>query len=85
MRDFLEFMVILLSSAILIFLIVVGSYIGINSFLTKVNINGGPYNCIDLDNNTITCEQVWRSHGTLYGITEDERTIDLKSYERIKE
>lgn len=60
--------------------------LGIASLIfTNINIKEGPYNCIDIDNNTIICEQVWRSYGTLYGITEDGKTIDLKSYERIKE
>lgn len=54
---------------------------GIGITLTAININRGPYKCIDLDNNEIICEQTWRSYGTLYGITEEGKHINLKSFE----
>lgn len=70
---------------IITILVSVGMVIGVNFILTQINIGMGPYECIDIDNNTVECEQTWRSHGVLYGITKDGRTIDLKSYESIKE
>ena len=66
-------------------LLVVGLTIGLVFILTQINIQMGPYECVDVDNNTIECEQTWRSHGVLYGITKDGKTIDLKSYKSIKE
>lgn len=66
-------------------LITVGTIIGIRFILTKANIEMGPYECVDIDNNTIECEQTWRTHGVLYGITKDGKTVDLKSYRSIKE
>ncbi len=66
-------------------LITVGTIIGISFILTKANIEMGPYECVDIDNNTIECEQTWRTHGVLYGITKDGKTVDLKSYRSIKE
>lgn len=55
--------------------------IGVANLLTTINISRGPYKCIDLDNNEIICEQTWRSHGILYGITEEGKHINLKSFE----
>ena len=66
-------------------LLVVGLTIGLVFILTQINIQMGPYECVDVDNNTIECEQTWRSHGVLHGITKDGKTIDLKSYKSIKE
>lgn len=66
-------------------LIAVVLIIGLDFILTKINISMGPYECVDINNNTIECEQTWRSHGILYGITKDGKTIDLKSYKSIKE
>ena len=71
--------------SIMIILITVGLIIGFVFILTQINIGMGPYECIDIDNNTIECEQTWRSHGVLYGITKDGKTIDLKSYKSMKE
>lgn len=68
---------IIVISAILIF----GMYFG----LTKLNIAMGPYECVDIDGNTLICTETWRSNGTLYGITEDGKTVDLKSYKSTKE
>lgn len=84
MRDNLEFILVSLLSIILVVGVATGLTLWIYCFATKINIDDGPYNCIDLDNNTIICEQVWRSHGILYGITEDGKSIDLKSYERME-
>lgn len=66
-------------------LMAVGMFLGIDFILTQININMGPYECVDVDNNIVECEQTWRNHGTLYGITKDGKTIDLKSYKSIKE
>ena len=71
--------------SIIAILLVVGLTIGLAFILTQINIQMGPYECVDVDNNTIECEQTWRSHGVLYGITKDGETIDLKSYKSIKE
>lgn len=54
---------------------------GVEIVLTAININMGPYKCVDIDNNEIICEQAWRSHGTLYGITKEGKHINLKSFE----
>ncbi len=69
----------------IIILISVGLCAGIYFILEKINIDMGPYKCIDVDGNEVICEQTWRSHGTLYGITEEGKTTDLKSYESIEE
>ena len=66
-------------------LLVVGLTIGLVFIFIQINIQMGPYECVDVDNNTIECEQTWRSHGVLHGITKDGKTIDLKSYKSIKE
>lgn len=71
--------------SIIAILLVVGLTIGLAFILTQINIQMGPYECVDINNNTIECEQTWRSHGVLYGITKDGETIDLKSYKSIKE
>ena len=71
--------------SIIAILLVVGLTIGLAFILTQINIQMGPYECVDVDNNTVECEQTWRSHGVLYGITKDGKTIDLKSYKSIKE
>ena len=71
--------------SIIAILLVVGLTIGFVFILTQINIQMGPYECVDVDNNTIECEQTWRSHGVLYGITKAGETIDLKSYKSIKE
>ena len=65
----------------IVILVVVLLTTGIGFTLTQININMGPYKCIDIDGNEIICEQTWRSHGVLYGITKEGKTIDLKSYE----
>lgn len=70
---------------IIVILVTAGMTLGIMAILTQININMGPYKCVDVDNNIIECEQTWRSHGTLYGITKDGKTVDLKSYKSIKE
>lgn len=67
----------------IIILVAVGLVAGLGIILTNINISMGPYKCIDIDGNEIICEQTWRSHGTLYGITKEGRTIDLKSYEEV--
>lgn len=84
MRDFLEITLKTILASLSVVGVATGLALWIYCFSTKINIDGGPYNCIDLDNNTIICEQVWRSHGILYGITEDGKSIDLKSYERME-
>jgi len=56
---------------------------GVGIVLTAININMGPYKCVDIDNNEIICEQTWRSHGTLYGITKEGKHINLKSFETL--
>ena len=71
--------------SIITILLVVGLTIGLAFILTQINIQMGPYECVDINNNTIECEQTWRSRGVLYGITKDGETIDLKSYKSIKE
>lgn len=71
--------------SIIAILLTVGLIIGLAFILTQINIQMGPYECVDVDNNTIECEQTWRSNGVLYGITKDGKTIDLKSYKSIKE
>ena len=71
--------------SIIAILLVVGLTIGLAFILTQINIQMGPYECVDVDNNTVESEQTWRSHGVLYGITKDGKTIDLKSYKSIKE
>lgn len=38
-------------------LLVVGLTIGLVFILTQINIQMGPYECVDVDNNTIECEQ----------------------------
>lgn len=70
---------------ITIILVVVGMTLGLVAVLTEINIQMGPYECVDIDNNILECEQTWRSHGTLYGITKDGKTVNLKSYKSIKE
>ena len=70
---------------IIVILVTAGMTLGIMAILTQININMGPYKCVDVDNNIIECEQTWRSHGTLYGITKDGKTVNLKSYKSIKE
>lgn len=70
---------------IIMILLAVGLTIGLLFVLTQINIQMGPYECVDIDNNTIECEQTWRSNGVLYGITKDGKTINLKSYKSIKE
>lgn len=70
---------------ITIILVVVGMTLGLVVALTEINIQMGPYECVDIDNNILECEQTWRSHGTLYGITKDGKTVNLKSYKSIKE
>lgn len=57
--------------------------VGVEIILTTINISRGPYKCIDIDNNEIICEQTWRSHGTLYGITKEGKHINLKSFETL--
>lgn len=81
MEDVFELIIIIFFVIAIPTALIVGTY----AILTKVNINMGPYRCIDINNNEIICEQTWRSYGTLYGITEDGKTIDLKSYESVKE
>ena len=81
MRCIFEIIIIL----IITILLIVGLTIGLAFILTQINIQMGPYECVDINNNTIECEQTWRSHGVLYGITKDGETIDLKSYKSIKE
>ena len=80
-----EIIKIIAVTLIVTILITVGLIIGTYFILTQINIQMGPYECVDVDNNTIECEQTWRSHGVLYGITKDGKTIDLKSYKSIKE
>lgn len=70
---------------IMAILITIAITLGFGFILTKINISMGPYECIDIDNNIVECEQTWRTHGTLYGITKDGQTINLKSYKSIKE
>lgn len=82
MRELIKEIVVISITGVLI---IVGLIIGIYFILTKVNIGMGPYKCVDIDNNTIECEQTWRSDGILYGITKDGTTINLKSYKSIKE
>ncbi len=65
----------------IVILVAVLLTVGIGFTLTQININMGPYKCIDIDGNEIICEQTWRSYGVLYGITEEGKTINLKSYE----
>lgn len=72
-------------TVILTTVISVALVFGIVIVLTKINIRMGPYLCVDIDNNEVMCEQTWRSHGTLYGITQDGKTVDLKSYKRVEE
>lgn len=81
MRCVIEIIIVL----IITILLVVGLTIGVVFILTQINIEMGPYECVDINNNTIECEQAWRSHGTLYGITKDGKTIDLKSCKSIEE
>ena len=81
MRCIFEIIIIL----IITILLIVGLTIGLAFILTQINIQMGPYECVDINNNTIECEQTWRSNGVLYGITKDGETIDLKSYKSIKE
>lgn len=81
---------ILFISSIVILIIVISVILvmlvfGTVKVLTKINISMGPYLCVDIDNNEVMCEQTWRSHGTLYGITQDGKTVDLKSYKRVEE
>lgn len=71
--------------SIIVILLVIGLTTGLVFILTQINIQMGPYECVDTNNNTIECEQTWRSHGILYGITKDGKTINLKSYKSIKE
>lgn len=78
----------ILKIILILFLVLVVSIVltvDVGVILTKININMGPYKCIDIDGNEVICEQTWRSYGTLYGITKDGKTIDLKSYESAKE
>lgn len=81
MSDFGELFLYVLICIIIVFILVFGIY----GLFTKANIDKGPYICIDVDNNTIICEQVWISYGFIYGITEDGKTISLKSYESVGE
>ena len=63
-------------------LLAVALIAGIGFVATQININMGPYECVDIDGNEIICEQTWRSNGVLYGITEEGKTVDLKSYQK---
>ena len=76
---------ILVLTIVIVIITVTLCVFGIMAVLTTINIDNGPYKCVDIDGNEIICEQTWRSNGTLYGITEDGKTIDLKSYESIEE
>lgn len=69
----------------MVILVAVGLVSGIVGILTQININMGPYECVDINDNIIECEQTWRSYGVLYGITKDGETVNLKSYKSIKE
>lgn len=75
------FFIISVLAIIIIISIVLTAGVGI--VLTAINIKMGPYKCVDIDNNEIICEQTWRSHGTLYGITKEGKHINLKSFETI--
>lgn len=77
-------MLFISSIVILVIVIAVALVFGTVIVLTKINISMGPYSCVDIDNNEVICEQTWRSHGTLYGITQDGKTVDLKSYKRVE-
>lgn len=66
----------------MVILLVVALIAGIGFVLTQININMGPYKCVDIDGNEIICKQTWRSNGVLYGITEGGKTVDLKSYQK---
>lgn len=75
--------IFVISILVIIIIISILLVAGIEITLTAININRGPYKCIDLDNNEIICEQTWRTHGTLYGITEEGKHINLKSFETL--
>ena len=69
-----EIIKIIAATLITTILITVGLIIGTYFILTQINIQMGPYECVDVDNNTIECEQTWRSHGVLYGITKNRKS-----------
>ena len=73
--------IFVISILVIIIIISILLVAGIGITLTTININRGPYKCIDLDNNEIICEQTWRSYGILYGITGEGKHINLKSFE----
>ena len=81
----MEYMRLILKIIVIVTILTV-LIIGIFAYiLTKINIDMGPYECVDVNGNNIICEQTWRSYGVLYGITEDGLTINLKSYKSIQE
>jgi hypothetical protein len=75
---------ILIISFVVIILLVIIMVVPI-WLLIKMNIAMGPYKCIDTDGNEVICRETWRSYGTLYGITSEGKSVNLKSYEQIKE